>query len=287
MGAESDRDVGLFGPSTVTWRLHTDPSLWIAGLRALYMQALHPKVMRAVWQRSELFSGDSWGRFVRTAEYVGTRTYGTSEQVERAGARVRRVHQLLRAYDPDTRTEFRLDEPDLLLWVHCGEVDSYLDVARRAGVALSAADADRYVEEQRRAAELVGMHPDDAPGSVAELSAYYRDMRPRVYACEEARRALLASFNPKMPWWLTPVKAVVPPANVLALMLLPRWARRLYGAPGLPTTDVAATVAIRAVRQSALLVPSQLRDSPDVKRAKLLMREAGDPPPRPHLRAVP
>lgn len=278
-------DMGLFGPSTVTWRVHTDPSLWIAGMRALYLQALHPRVMRAVWQRSEFFSGDSWGRFVRTAEYVAVRTYGTSEQVDRAGARVRRVHQLLRAYDPDTRTEFRLDEPDLLLWVHCGEIDSYLDVARRAGVPLSAADADAYVDEQRRAAEIVGLDPADVPSSVAELVAYYREVRPRLYACEEARRALFASFNPSVPWWLTPLKAAVPPANVLALMLLPRWARRLYGAPGLPTTDLAATLAIRTVRHGALLIPPQVRDSPDVKRAKRLMRDAADRPPR-HLRAV-
>lgn len=267
-----DADTGLFGPATVTWRVHTDPSLWIAGMRALYLQALHPKVMRAVWQHSEFFSGDAWGRFVRTANYVAVRTYGTTAQVERAGARVRRVHQMLRAYDPDTRAEFRLDEPDLLLWVHCGEIDSYLDGARRAGVPLTAAEADTYVDEQRRAAEIVGLDPSGVPASVAELAAYYEEVRPRLYACAEARKALLVSFNPKVPWWLAPAKAAVPPANVLAFMLLPRWARRLYGAPGLPTTDLAATVALRAVRHGALLIPPAVRDSPDVKRAKRLMR---------------
>lgn len=267
-------DVGLFGPSTVTWRVHTDPSLWIAGMRALYLQALHPKVMRAVWQHSEFFSGDAWGRFVRTVNYVAVRTYGTSDQVERAGARVRRVHQLLRAYDPDTRAEFRLDEPDLLLWVHCGEIGSYLEVARRAGFPLTADDADAYVDEQRRAAELVGLDSAEVPASAAELAAYYDRVRPQLRACEEARRALLVSFNPKVPWWLTPAKAAVPPANVLAFMLLPRWARRMYGAPGLPTTDLAATAALRAIRRGALLIPPRLRDSPDVKRAKRLMRTA-------------
>lgn len=35
-------DPGLFGPETVTWQLHGDPMMWIAGVRALYLQALHP-----------------------------------------------------------------------------------------------------------------------------------------------------------------------------------------------------------------------------------------------------
>lgn len=35
-------DPGLFGPRSVTWQLHADPVMWIAGVRALYLQALHP-----------------------------------------------------------------------------------------------------------------------------------------------------------------------------------------------------------------------------------------------------
>lgn len=272
------RDVGLFGPATVTWRVHTDPALWIAGMRALYLQALHPKVMRAAWQHSEFFNGDAWNRFVRTVNFVAIRTYGTSEQVERVGTRVRRIHQQLRALDPDTGTEFRIDDPDLLLWVHCAEIDSYLEVARRAGVPLTPEEADRYVDEQRRAAEVVGLDASDVPASAAELAAYYERVRPELYACGEAKRALLVSFNPKLPLWLTPLKLAVPPANVLAFMLLPRWARRMYGAPGLPTTDIAATTAIMAMRRAALMVPSQLRDSPDVRRAKQLMHSSPHAP---------
>ncbi|MQA88428.1 MAG: DUF2236 domain-containing protein [Streptosporangiales bacterium] len=279
------RDVGLFGPSTVTWRVHTDPALWIAGLRALYLQALHPKVMRAAWQHSEFFNGDAWSRFVRTVNFVAIRTYGTNEQVERWGARVRRIHRQLRAVDPDTGTEFRIDEPELLRWVHCAEIDSYLSVALRAGFPLTPEEADRYVDEQRRAASIVGLDPADVPGSAAELAAYYERMRPELYASEEAKRALMVSFNPKLPLWLTPLKLAVPPANVLAFMMLPRWARRMYGAPGLPTTDIAATAAIKALRRAALMVPPQLRDSPDVRRAKHLIREEQSPRNR-HLRAV-
>ena len=131
-------DHGLFGPASVTWRLMTEPVMWVAGARALYLQALHPKVMKGTWQNSAFArSGEAWGRFVRTIEFVEIRTYGTLPQVERAGRRLRRIHASLTGIDDDGRT-FRLDEPELLLWVHCAEVSSLADIARRCGMRVSA-----------------------------------------------------------------------------------------------------------------------------------------------------
>jgi len=52
MSAEPARDSGLFGPSSVTWRIMSEPVMWVAGLRALYLQALNPRVMKGTWQNS-------------------------------------------------------------------------------------------------------------------------------------------------------------------------------------------------------------------------------------------
>ena len=49
--------------------------------------------------------------------------------------------------------------PSLLRWVHVTEVESFLDTAKRAGVALTESDVDGYYTEQRRAAALVGLEP--------------------------------------------------------------------------------------------------------------------------------
>lgn len=38
----SNADPGLFGPDSVTWQAHGDPMMWIAGIRALYLQACTP-----------------------------------------------------------------------------------------------------------------------------------------------------------------------------------------------------------------------------------------------------
>lgn len=258
------RDRGLYGPDSVTWRIMREPVMWVAGLRALYLQALHPRVMRGTWQNTSFARhGEAWGRFVRTTEFVAVRTYGSSARVDRASRRVRKIHSSLTGTDPDG-TSFRLDEPELLLWVHCGEVSSYADVARRSGVRVSARELDEFVDEQRRGAAVVGLDPGIVPASAAELDAYYYRMRPRVYACPEAKQALLRSFNPDLPLSLLGLKLVVPPVNTLAFASLPRWARRMYGAPGSPLTDVAATAALRVAHESTTRIPRRLLYAPAV-----------------------
>jgi uncharacterized protein (DUF2236 family) len=249
---------GLYGPESVTWRVMGEPIMWVAGLRAMYLQALHPRTMRATWQNTAFArSGEAWGRFERTVEFVKIRTYGTVAQVERAGRRVRRAHASLTGVDADGSV-IRLDEPELLLWVHCGELDSYVNVATRCGLRISRAELDEFVAEQRRSAAVVGLNPVIVPGSVAELDAYFERMRPGLYACAEARQAFARSFVPDIPWPYTGLKLVVPPLNALGFASLPRWARRLYGAPGSPVTDLSTTLALRAMHQATSRIPRHL-----------------------------
>lgn len=260
-------DNGLFGPGSVTWRVHVEPVLWVGGFRALLLQSLHPRVMRGTAQNSALLDPDqAWQRFQRTAEFVGVRTFGTTAEVERAGRRVRRLHARLRGYDPDTGTEFALDDVENLLWVHCGEIDSYVDVAQRAGI-IDDAEADRYIAESRVAATVVGIPPELAPDSRAALDAYFARMRPQLYACREATEGLLRMFAPPLPGALRALKPAAPPVAMLAIASLPRWARRLYGFPGLPTTDLGATITLRVLRAITAGLPD-LPAPPPVEEAR-------------------
>ena len=252
------RDHGLFGPDSVTWRVFSEPVMWIAGVRAMYIHALHPKVMLGTWQNTAFAKPDeAWGRFTRTVEFVRVRTYGTTADVDRAGARLRKVHSSLTGVDGNG-TPFRVDDPELLLWVHCGEVGSYAEIARRSGVHVTAAELDMFIAEQRRSAEVVGLSPAIVPASMAELDAYYQRMRPRLRATGEARHALRLSFAPRLPLALKPLQLVVPPVNVLAYASLPRWARRLYGTPAIGLTDAAVTLALRAAFESTTRIPPHL-----------------------------
>ncbi|WP_232660387.1 oxygenase MpaB family protein [Pseudonocardia sp. TRM90224] len=254
-------DNGLFGPGSVSWRVHSDPVMWVAAFYALAIQSLHPHTLWGTYQHSTLFvRKHALARLFRTADYVSTRTFGSTAEVERAGRRVRAIHDRLRGRDLDTGEEYRLDEPVNLMWVHCGEVLAYLRVAQRAGVPLTAADTDAYVDEQRRAAAVVGLDPATVPGSVAELEAYFERMRPQLRLTKEAVAGIRMWLVVPAPPRLAALLLVYPVLAGLAFALLPPWARRLYRLPAtLPGLDAAATLALRAVRRVMLVLPARYR----------------------------
>jgi uncharacterized protein (DUF2236 family) len=144
-------DEGLFGPGSVTWRVMNNRIMWVAVVRALYLQALHPRVIRGTLQNAATITdpADAWTRLRRTRKFIETRTFGTTAEADRAGCRVRRIHDSLIGTDLDG-TRYRVDEPELLLWVHCGEVASCADIALRSRLPFSAADLDAFVDEHPR-----------------------------------------------------------------------------------------------------------------------------------------
>jgi uncharacterized protein (DUF2236 family) len=269
-------DYGLFGPGSVTWRVMGEPVQMVGGFRALILQALHPPSMWGTAQNSELMDPRAaWARLGRTVEFVRIRTYGTHEEVERVGRRVRNLHSRLTGLNLDTGEVFAVDEPENLLWVHMGEVDSYLDVALRAGVPLTRADADTFVDEQRRAGAVVGLDPADIPASVAEMRDYYAEMRQKIYACREAKEGLRRLFNPAVPRQWLPLKLAAPGIATLVVATLPRWARRMYGLPATPLEDIWATGWLKVLYRGTRVVPESWRYSPDARRARDLTRETG------------
>ncbi|MEU9482715.1 oxygenase MpaB family protein [Streptomyces decoyicus] len=237
--------------------MHSDPMMWIAGVRALYLQALHPRAVRGVFQNSD-FRRDAWGRLMRTARFVGTLSYGTTDAAEQAGATVRRIHRRLSATDPATGERYGIDEPDLLLWVHCAEVDSYLHVLRRSGYPVSDAQADAYVHEQRESARLVGLDPDGVPGSRAALAAYFARVRPELALTPEAREVDDFLRRPPTPAPLVPARALLwPRVARLAYGALPAYAHELYGRPAPPAATV--TRRLRATGHLLRAIPPTVR----------------------------
>ena len=266
-------DDGLFGPDSVTWRVMNSRIMWVAVLRALYLQALHPRVIRGTLQNAATITEptDAWARLRRTRTFIETRTFGTTAEAERAGRRVRKIHEALTGTDPDG-TRFRVDEPDLLLWVHCGEVASCAEIARRSRLPFSAADLDAFVAEQRASAELIGIDRAAAPASMAELDAYYEQIRPRLYAGDEARQALRVIMLPPVPDGHRGLKLGMTLVSALAFSTLPGWARHMYGRSSGPLSEAAATAGLVAVR----LMLSQQRLFSGAMRAVHRAESAGD-----------
>ena len=99
--AEEDL-LGFFGPDSVTWRIHSDPTFSVGGLRALLLQALHPVAMDGVARFSGGFRDEPWPRLIRTATYVDTLTFGTRTEAQAAVDRVRGIHRRLGATEATT-----------------------------------------------------------------------------------------------------------------------------------------------------------------------------------------
>ncbi|MFC5829958.1 oxygenase MpaB family protein [Nonomuraea insulae] len=260
-------------PQSATWQVHLDRSMWLGGVRGLMLQALHPLAMLGVWQNSN-FQEDPFGRLRRTADFVGRVTFGSPEEADEIGRRVRGIHKALRIHDPETGRTHRVDDPELLLWVHCAEVSSYLEVARRGGLGLTERQADRYLHEQRKSATYVGLHLDDVPGSCAEMDAYFKQARARLRVTPEAAATVRFLLWPRLPHdlrMLSPGKPAYFPFGALCYYTLPDWARRMYGAlPEVPRATV--TAALKAFRLGLNSVPESVHDHAFMPATRQMLR---------------
>jgi uncharacterized protein (DUF2236 family) len=238
---------GLYNPDSIVWKIHSDPSMVVGGIRALFQQALHPVAMAGVATHSN-FREDAWGRLQRTGDYVATLTFGSTEQAQELTQRVRRVH-----------TKLGLDNPHELLWVHMAMVDSFLDIAFRSGMALTPSQKDEYVAEMVEFAVLVGVTRSDVPKSYQELKDYFQKIAPELVASDDAKRAAIFLTLPPLPTvirFATPAAPAWAALSALAAASLPRWARNLYGWPTLPAQELATNLSLLVTRRSLSLIPS-------------------------------
>lgn len=268
-------DVGYFGPGSVTWRIHSEPVAMVGGLRALLLQALHPGAMATLYANSS-FQDDPWARLQRTVGYVATVSFAPRADVDAAAAHVRAVHRRLGIADAEQ-----------LAWVHACLVDSFLSAARAAGIRLRHGEADAYVAEQVRAAELVGVPAERIVHDLGELRAFLAGIRPALSGTREAREAaryVIAPPMPVSPRLALPARLGWTTVSTLALGLLPPWARRMYRVPPLPGTALATATGLRALRTAVRTLPAQYREGPLYRDAKA--RAAATPRPSPPTAAA-
>ena len=198
--------------------------------------------MAGVAAHSE-FRDDPWGRLVRTAQYVGTVTYGTTAEAKRAAARVRGLHRTVQRHRPGERSSLQRQRSRAadLGARHRGRLVPDDGAARR--LALTDAEADGYVAEQaagRSAARGAGgaRAAHRSPRSTTTT-------RGCVRSCEvgaQAREAARFVMHPPMPPQGRPADPG-PPGLVRPRR---RWPSRCCragragctGCPGLPTTDL-------------------------------------------------
>lgn len=248
-------DAGWFGPGSVTWGVHADASMFVAGIAALAFQSLHPLAMAGVSDHSD-FGRDPIGRLRRTAGFVGITAYGTSADAERACAVVRRVHERVVGHAPDGRP-YRADDPELLDWVHVTEFGTFAAANRRYGAnPMDLGELDRYVDEVSRVAVALGDR--QPPRSWLELDEHLERHRPVTAVGSQARAAWRFLEDPPLP---APVRAAWPVLFRGAMACLPPWATELWGVSRPTTAERAACRAAVRSLGAVLGTPPGLVDA--------------------------
>ncbi|MBN6150734.1 DUF2236 domain-containing protein [Xanthomonas sp. AmX2] len=237
-GIDYDRppgDPGLFGPDSVTWRVHADfPGMLSGGLCALMLQTLHPLALAGVYDHSN-FRDDLVGRLRRTTNFVAGTTYAPLAEAQRLIGRVAAIHAQVRGHTADGRA-YAADDPALLTWVHVTEAYGFLHGYRRYCRAVPAAIADRYYAEARRVALALGAR--EVPGSEAEVRDYFAQVRPTLGVDARSREVLAVLAGIRLP---------VPAAGLsrdlflgAGAALLPDWATAMLGRTRLQRAGAAA-----------------------------------------------
>ncbi|QLK61869.1 DUF2236 domain-containing protein [Enterobacteriaceae bacterium Kacie_13] len=216
---------GLFGPESVTWRVHGDfTSMLCGGVSALLLQMLHPLALAGVWDHSS-FREDMLGRLRRTSQFVSGTTFAPTGDANALIDKVKSIH--LRVTGTDAHgTPYAASDPDLLVWVHVTEAYSFLKShLRYRNPALSLTDQNRYYQEFARVAESLGSAK--VPDSVSAVDAYLQAMRPQLRCDDRTQEVVRLLQNAPAPSHLAkPAGSLLIQAGV---DLLPDWASKQLG----------------------------------------------------------
>jgi uncharacterized protein (DUF2236 family) len=151
-------DAGYFAEDSATWVVHAGMGTFVAGIRALLMQALHPGAMAGVhdWSR---YREDPAGRLSGTVRWIVTLTFGSTEQTQRELGRVGRFHARV-VGDYTTKDGsirgYSATDHELVDWVHVAFADSFLTCHEAWGGPIPGG-VDAYVHDWATAGRLMGV----------------------------------------------------------------------------------------------------------------------------------
>jgi uncharacterized protein (DUF2236 family) len=227
--AQPAGDPGLIGPGSVSWEIHSDiSSVAVAGTAAIAMELLHPSVMAGVGQQSR-YREQPYRRAQTTFGWVITTTFGSTHAATEMIERVKRMHSRVNGERADG-VPYRALDPELIAWVHTAIPWAVMTAYEKFNRPLTTEQKDDYLREQSVVGLMSGA--EWVPTTVAELEAYFADMRPRLEFGPLTREFFdfliggpLGALVPPRPL-ARPVKRFQVEAGV---SLMPRWAQELTG----------------------------------------------------------
>ena len=252
---ETDR--GLFGPHSVSWRVHRETTVLFGGARALLMDAAHPLVIAGA-RETGFYDRNPWKRLERTVALTYALTFGTREEAFSAAERINEIHRSVKGIDDVTGQPYDAMDPDLLLWVHACLVDSALLFERLTVGRLTREEREQFHREQMAAAELLGLPPGRIPPTTAALRSYIEDVvSGNTLVVTDAARRVAELFRrpPPEAEWRPVLRAV----SWWGFGTLPPRLRGMYGIRWGPGRQAALRASLLSLRVARPAIPRRFR----------------------------
>jgi uncharacterized protein (DUF2236 family) len=227
------------------------------------------------------FRDDPIGRLAATVMAAEFLVFGDRDQADSASRHIREVHTRIHGTLDHTvgrwpaGTPYSAEDPDALLWVLATLMDSALVLYEACLHPLPPKTVDQYIAEGTRLGAMIGIRPEDAPRSRAELGAYMNRMvaEGSVAVGPIALRMAAALLRPSMP---LKARAVSWPyraaARAAATLSMPAGLRGQYGPILEPRGIPAYRLGGLATRRLLRRLPPHVRLDPIAARS---VRRAG------------
>jgi uncharacterized protein (DUF2236 family) len=177
----TDPHEGIFGQSSLSWKINREAALFLGAGRATLLQLAHPWVAAALNQHSNLRT-DPLARFHSTFRVVFTMIFGTLEQALAASRHLYLLHTRIQGELPASvaaylqGSHYEANEINALLWVYATLVESALLAYDSVLPPLSKDEREVYYSESRKMAALFGIPVTALPPDWSEFEAYNRTM---------------------------------------------------------------------------------------------------------------
>jgi len=205
-----DPRAGVFGPRSMTWRIHRESAQFLGAGRAALLQLAHPWVATAIGQHSSVMARPI-ARFHGTFRIVFAMIFGSLDQAITAARQLYTVHTNIHGEMSEDVAAYRrgsvyeANEIAALRWVYATLIESAVLAYECVMPPLAPAELAAYFEETKMLAALFGLPAAELPVDWSAFLAYCREMeKSNLLGVSAGARAMGQNILHGAGTWITP-----------------------------------------------------------------------------------
>lgn len=240
------------GQDSITWAINREIVVVAGWGRAILLQLAHPSIAAGVHGHSS-FRGSLRSSIRRLQSTVGAMlslTFGDTEQMIAAAARINAIHDHVRGHDPS----YSAHDSELQRWVHATLLESVPLAFERFVGPLTRSERDRYCSEAAIMESLLGMPDEWLPRNSVELDTYMREMLANggLVITDTSRALARALLYPPNWFVMWPAFRVM---QLVTIGTLPPSIREAYGFTWSPRDARSLARWTTMIRMSLKMLP--------------------------------